>query len=311
MPSAEGKKPLIAIIGPTAVGKTEVAIQLAGRLMGEIISADSRLFYRGMDIGTAKPTTAERAEVHHHLIDVADPDDIWSLAQFQAAAQDAIEKVYDHGKIPFLVGGTGQYFRAVTEGWVIPTVGPDPQLRTVLDHWATEVGPEGLHARLAVIDPPAAAQIDPRNLRRTIRALEVIFGTGQRFSVLRRRRAPKYALLTLGLWRPRPELYTRIDQRVETMIQSGFLAEVERLLAMGYSPDLPSLSAIGYLELCAVAAGKLTLDEAVTQIKRRTRQFVRRQANWFKMDDPNIHWFKVENGTVEEMESTIRQFLLI
>lgn len=298
--------PLVVIVGPTAVGKTEIALRLAERLGGEIISADSRLFYRGMDIGTAKPTSEEMARVPHHLVDVADPDETWSLAVFQQAAQQAIQAVHRSDRLPFLVGGTGQYMRAVMEGWEIPPQEPDTALREALERWAQEVGPDGLHARLAVVDPQAAEKIDPPNVRRTIRALEVVFRTGRKFSEQRLRSASPYSLLIVGLKRPRTELYQRVDQRIEAMLASGFLDEVRRLLEKGYSLDLPTMSAIGYREMVAHLQGEMTLEEAVTQMKRLTRRFVRHQANWFNERDPNIHWFEVGPSTVAEIENLIR-----
>ena len=309
MPSPERKPPLIVLLGPTAVGKTETALQLAERLNGEIVSADSRLFYRGMDIGTAKPSPAELARVPHHLVDVAAPDETWSLAMFQRAAQAAIAEIHARGRLPFQVGGTGQYIRAVTEGWEIPEVPPDFRLRHALEAWAAEIGPEGLYRRLAVLDPEAADRIDPRNLRRTVRALEVILRTGERFSSQKSRREPPYRVLQLGLTRPRPELYARIDARIDAMLAAGFLEEVRGLLAAGYAPDLPSMSAIGYRQMVQVLQGEITLEEAVILMKRLTRQFVRRQANWFKADDPNIRWFRAGEGAAAAMETAVRDWL--
>ncbi|NOY97681.1 MAG: tRNA (adenosine(37)-N6)-dimethylallyltransferase MiaA [Chloroflexi bacterium] len=304
------KPPLIVLIGPTAVGKTELSLQLAEQLGGEIVSADSRLFYRGMDIGTAKPTPGERARIPHHLIDVADPDQTWSLAVFQIAARAAIAEIHARGNLPFLVGGTGQYVRAVTEGWTPPAQAPDPGLRTVLEALAQAASPSWLHEKLAVLDPAAAEKIDPRNVRRTIRALEVIFGTGRRFSEQRGRGDSPYRLLTIGLRRPRPELYARVDARIEAMFANGLLDEVRGLLEKGYSPNLPSLSAIGYRECTAILQGEMTREEAVTQIKRATRVFVRRQANWFKENDPNIRWFDAgEEGLAANVEAVIRAWL--
>jgi tRNA dimethylallyltransferase len=300
---------LVVLLGPTAAGKTEIAIQLAERLGGEIVSADSRLFYRGMDIGTAKPSPAQRLRLPHHLIDVADPEEPWSLVLFQQQARRAIQDIQARGALPFLVGGTGQYIRAVTEGWQAPAAHPDPRLRGALEAWAAEIGPSGLHERLASLDPQAGAQIDPRNLRRTVRALEVILSTGKPFSAQRQRGENPYRLLTLGLTRPRPELYGRIDARIEAMFAAGWVDEVRGLLAQGYAPTLPSLSAIGYPQVIDYLRGKCTLDEAVMLIKRQTRQFVRRQANWFKADDPQIHWFTAGAGTLEAMEGTIRAWL--
>jgi tRNA dimethylallyltransferase len=301
--------PLVVILGPTAVGKTEIAIQLAQRLRGEIVSADSRLFYRDMDIGTAKPTRAERSLVPHHLIDVADPDETWSLALFQQQAHQAIQGILARRRLPLLVGGTGQYIRAVTQGWQPPAVPPDARLRIALVSWAAEVGADGLHQKLAVLDPQAAQAIDPRNLRRTVRALEVIYTSGRRFSEQRASAPALYRLLQVGLIRPRAELYQRIDQRIRDMIGAGFIEEVRSLLAMGYSPELPTLSAIGYGEISAYLQGRLSLEEAVAQIQRATRVFVRRQANWFKPGDPAIHWFEAGPDTLDQIETIIRLWL--
>jgi tRNA dimethylallyltransferase len=302
------KPPLILIIGPTAVGKTELSIRLAEQFNGEIVSADSRLFYRGMDIGTAKPTPEERDRVPHHLIDVADPDDIWSLAVFQKKATEIITEIHAHGKIPFLVGGTGQYIRAVTEGWTPPEVKPDPRLRSVLESLAEERGVNWLHAGLEKIDPLAAQKIDSRNVRRTIRALEVILTTGKTFSKQRRQSESPYDLLTIGLKRPREELYQRVDERIEAMFESGFLEEVEGLLVKGYSPELPTMSAIGYQECVQVISGRMSIEQAKVEMRRATRVFVRRQANWFKDDDPDIHWFRAgQEDTLNLIEKLILQ----
>lgn len=303
------KPPLVLILGPTAVGKTEIALQLAERLDGEIVSADSRLLYRGMDIGTAKPTVEEMQRVPHHLIDVAEPDETWSLALFSQRAHQTIAEIQARGRLPFLVGGTGQYQRAVVEGWTPPEVQPDPRLRRVLESWAGQVGYDSLHARLKRLDPEAARKIDPRNLRRTVRALEVILSTGRRFSDQRRAQPSPYRLLQVGLSRPRPELYQRIDQRIEAMFEAGLVGEVQRLLDRGYSPDLPALSAIGYREVIAMLQGRISQAEAVLQTQRATRTFVRRQANWFKLSDPAILWFTAAPGTVDEVEAAIQEWL--
>jgi len=298
------------VIGPTAVGKTEISIQLAQRLDGEIISCDSRLFYRGMDIGTAKPTLLERQKVPHHLIDIVEPDEELSLSIYKQKATELIEEIGKRDRLPLLVGGTGQYYRAIVEGWLPPVVQPSEELRQVLEGWADEVGSQGLSDRLAVLDPEAARNIDPRNVRRTIRALEVIFSTGKRFSEQRIKGDVRFDSLTLGLTCPREELYERVDARIEKMIIEGLVDEVQSLLAKGYSPDLPSLSAIGYREIIPYLQGDRTLDEAILLIKRATRQFIRRQTNWFKPGDPSIRWFQAGPGVVEEMEATVRAWLL-
>jgi tRNA dimethylallyltransferase len=307
----QNKIPLVVIVGPTAVGKTEIAIQLAERLDGEIVSADSRLFYRGMDIGTAKPTSHELNRVPHHLIDVANPDETWSLGLFQQEANKAIKKIYARHRLPFLVGGTGQFTRSVIEGWKVPDVEADPQLRSALSNWLAVIGPEELHSKLGILDPKAAQTIDYTNARRTMRALEVIFSTGRRFSDQKIAGERLYDILLLGLTRPRAELYQRIDNRIENMIASGFVDEVERLLATGYDPDLSTMSAIGYGEMVAFLQAKISFEEALVLIKRRTREFVRRQANWFKENDPDIHWFRVEADTINKMEEIILQWIKI
>lgn len=303
------KEPLIVILGPTASGKTAVSIELAKRFNGEIVSADSRLLYRGMDIGTAKPTQDEKQSIPHHLIDVADPDEIWSLALYQREAYRIIDDIHKRGKLPLLVGGTGQYIRAIIEGWRIPPQRPDDHLRTVLNHWAEEIGAEGLHEKLKVLDPEAAHHIDYRNVRRTIRALEVIFRTGERFSDLRSRQDCRYNPIILGIEHPRDILYQRIDQRIDLMLSEGLVDEVQRLLDEGYPPDMPNFSAIGYAEIIQYLQGKITLEEAITLIKRNTRVFVRRQANWFKPGDDRIAWVPAGEDLVEQMESIIRRRL--
>jgi len=305
--NSNGNHPLILIVGPTAVGKTDIAIQLAERLNGEIVSADSRLFYRGMDVGTAKPSPEEQARVPHHLIDIASPDEILSLAVFQQKAREAIADIHMRNKIPFLVGGTGQYVRAVTEGWTPPEVKPNKDLRNELERQKDKSGIYWLHDKLKDLDPTAADKIDARNYRRTIRALEVIMTTGKKFSEQRGQTESPYHLVTIGLTRPRAELYARVDARIDSMFANGFIDEVKRLLDQGYSPTLPTLSAIGYRECIRVIQGEFTEEQAKAEIRRATRVFVRRQANWFKESDPDILWFKVEDKAVEAIEFFIKQ----
>jgi len=303
------KPSLILIVGPTAVGKTEISIQLAERLNGEIVSADSRLFYRGMDIGTAKPSPEERTRVPHHLIDIAEPDEILSLAVFQQKANEIINDIHTRNKLPFLVGGTGQYIRAVTQGWIPPEVKPDESLRNELEQQKEENGIYWLHAKLEELDSEAAEKIDPRNYRRTIRAIEVIQTTGKKFSEQRGRGESPYHLVTIGLTRPREELYQRVDQRIDMMFENGFIDEVKKLLGKGYSPSLPTMSAIGYRECVSVIKGELTEEQAKVQMRRATRVYVRRQANWFKESDPNIHWFRANEDIIEAIVENIRQLV--
>lgn len=302
----ETRPPLVLIVGPTAVGKTELSIQLAKRVNGEIVSADSRLFYRGMDIGTAKPTLEERQQVPHHLIDIANPDETLSLAVFQQMAWQAIAEIHQRGHLPLLVGGTGQYVRAVSQGWSPPAVQPNARLRAFLENLAAEKGYQWLHDKLREMDAPAAEKIDPRNLRRTIRALEVILLTGQPFSAQRRQGEALYRTLTIGLSRPRPELYARVDARIEAMFAAGLLDEVRQLLDKGYSPDLPAMSAIGYREAVRVVTGQMSVEQAKVEMRRATRMFIRRQANWFRESDPEIRWFQAgDPQVVEKMAQTI------
>jgi len=288
--------PLLVIVGPTAVGKTATAITLAEKLNAEIISADSRYLYVGMDIGTAKPTPAERARAPHHLIDVTTPDRPWTLTQVQAAAYAAIDAVHARGKLPILVGGTGQYIRAITEGWQAPGGEPSAELRAELEAELARGGVSALAERLRAVDPASAAVVDLKNPRRIIRALEVALTSGQSFMAQRRKKPPPYAISTLGLSLPRPELYARIDARVEAMLANGLEAEVRALAAKGYGWELPAMSALGYKQMGAYLRGECDLAEAVRRIKHDTRVFVRRQANWFKADDPKIKWIDVRHN---------------
>lgn len=284
--------PLIVIVGPTAVGKTSLSIELAKKIDGEIISADSRYFYRGMDIGTAKPTNEEMQDVPHHLIGILDPDKSWSLAEFQKITIQLISDIQERGRVPILVGGSGQYVKCIVEGWELPSLPRDDSLREVLEREVDKQGGQFLHSYLQKVDPTAASFIDARNIRRSLRAVEVILRTGYRFSDQRRVVTSPFSRKIIGLIRDRVELYKRIDCRIEQMMKNGFVKEVENLLEKGYAPDLSSMSAIGYREICKYLTGKITIDEAILLMKRNTRQFVRRQSNWFSENDPNIKWFK-------------------
>ena len=296
-----GRPHVVVLVGPTAVGKTGAAIELAEAVSGEIISADSRYLYRGLDIGTAKPTLAERARVPHHLIDVTTPDQLWSLAEYQQAAYAAIEAVLQRGRLPLLVGGTGQYIRCVTDGWQVPPGGVVGPLRAELEQVLADQGVEALAHRLRQVDPESAAVVDTRNPRRVIRAIEVAITTGRSFVSQRQKSLPPFDALWLGLWLPREELYARIDTRIEAMLAAGLVAEVQGLVAQGYSWDLPAMSAVGYRQIGAHLRGESTLDDAIRAIKRATRQFVRRQANWFKPSDPAIRWFRSSPDAAREM----------
>ena len=282
---------LLALVGPTAVGKTALSLALAARFDGEIISADSRLFYRGLDIGTAKPTAAERAAAPHHLIDICEPDETLSLGQYQRLARTAIEGVLARGRLPILAGGTGQYVMAVVEGWGVPEVAPRPALRAALE----ELGGAEVARWLAALDPVAAGRIDPRNVRRVVRALEVTLVSGRRMSEHQRKTPPPYDIRLVGLRRDRAALYARIDARVDEMMAAGLLDEVRRLRDAGYAGE-PPLSGLGYRQLLAHLRGETTLDEAVTRIKFETHRFARQQATWFRADDRRIAWFEADDG---------------
>lgn len=284
-------RPLLVITGPTAVGKTDLSLALARQFNGEVISADSRLFYRGLDVGTAKPTLEERASVPHHLIDICAPDETLSLGEYQRLAYATIDDILARSRLPILVGGTGQYVMAVVEGWGIPRVAPHPELRAALEKLG---GPE-LARWLTELDPVAAERIHPHNVRRVIRALEVTLVTGCPITELQRKRPPDYDVLWIGLDRDREELYARIDQRVERMMQAGLLDEVVTLRSAGYGLGLPSMSGLGYQQLLEHLAGQLTLKEAVERIKYETHRFARQQATWFRSDDPRLAWFNLSN----------------
>lgn len=300
---------LIVMVGPTAVGKTSTAIRLAEDLDGEVVSADSRQIYRGMDIGTAKATGEQRARVPHHLIDVVDPDEGYHVAQFQRAAYAAIDDIHARGKIPFLVGGTGQYVRAVVEGWQIPPVAPHPDFRERRYAEAEEHGPEHLHRRLAEVDPEAADRIHPNNVRRVIRALEVYEVTGRPISEWQDKQPPPYRILHIGLTMDREALYERIDARVDRMMAEGLVDEVRSLLDEGYTFDLSAMSSLGYGEFKGYFEGEKRLPEVVQDIKHESHRFVRHQYNWFSEDDPDIHWFDVTHDAYDDISALVADFL--
>ena len=291
---------VIVILGPTAVGKTTLSITMAKQVNGEIISVDSRYFYKGMDIGTAKPHKDEMQGIPHYFIDIAEPDERISLGFFQNAVYSRIDEILNRGKIPFLVGGTGQYLWGVIEGWQPPETLPDERFRKVLEEIASARGTDYIYQMVEFLDPAAAGKIEPNNLRRSVRALEVIFSTGELFSKQKEKNPPPYRFKIIGLQRPRPELYRRVDERIEKMIEDGLIKETEALIKKGYDPGLSALSAIGYKEIIRYLNTEITLNEAIALIKRRTRNFIRHQANWFKKDDPRIHWFDMLNDAAEK-----------
>jgi tRNA dimethylallyltransferase len=281
---------MVVIVGPTAAGKSAKAMALAPQIDGEIVSADSRHVYRRMDIGTNKPSAAERAAVPHHGLDLRDADQPYSLAEYVRDARTAIADIRSRGRTPLLVGGTGQYVRALVEGWQVPEVPPNDALR---ERWLTferERGPDALFAELLARDPGAGATIDKRNVRRVVRALEVIEATGRTWTESQRREPPTDKIDWIYVNKPREVLYRDIDARLDLMLQQGWLDETRALLdelaARGIDADaalrLPAMSALGYRELAEVVLGRRALDSAIEAIKRETRRFVRMQDTWFK-----------------------------
>jgi len=302
-------EPLVIILGPTGVGKTRLAMDLAGRLDGEIVGADSRQIYRHMDIGTAKPTAEQRTLIPHHLIDIALPDYNLSLAEYQDAAYSAIDGLHKRGKLPFLVGGSGQYITAVEEGWGIPRVPPNLDLRAELEEYAAQTSPQALHDRLRQVDATSAERIHPNNTRRVIRALEVQMLTGSAISELQVKRPPAYRILRLGLMLPRAILYPRVDARVDEMIRTGFVDEVKGLLNMGYDRSLPSMTGLGYLEIAGHILDGAPLDEAVERSKFSTHEFIRRQDVWFRGHDNGILWHNVNDLNVDALADELQEWL--
>ncbi len=298
--------PLIFIIGPTGVGKSRFAIELAKIIDGEIISADSRSFYRGMDIGTAKPSAEDMESVPHHLVDIANPDETISLNLFIRLVMKCVEEIHSRNKVPLLVGGTGQYVRAILEGWQIPEGEPNQRLRTILEKIGLEKGATKLHHHLSILDKDAADAIDQANMRRTVRALEVILTSGRTYSSQRNRAGCQFSTLILGLMMPRNELYARVDNRIDQMIKDGLETETINLLKQGFSASFPAMSAIGYKEMTMAINGEISREEAVMLMKRRTRVFIRRQSAWFHSDDPDIHWFNPNAEFLDHALQTLR-----
>jgi len=300
---------LLAIVGPTGVGKSKLALRLAQAFDGEIVSADSRQVYRYMDIATAKPTKEERALVPHHLIDIANPDEDFSLAQYQQLAYKAIKGIHQRHKLPLLVGGSGLYIWSVVDGWRIPRVAPDTEFRHNLEAKVARAGKDELYQELARVDPVAAQRIDPRNVRRIIRALEVYRGAEVPFSQLQRKTTPPFDTLIIGLTADRAELYHRIDLRVDEMIEQGLVDEVKMLVSRGYDFNLPAMSGIGYKQIGMFLRGELTLAAAIQQIKFETHRLVRHQYSWFRVKDGRIRWFDIQKGTDSQIIAPLTKFI--
>jgi tRNA dimethylallyltransferase len=297
-----GAQPFLALVGPTASGKSEAAVALTQRLGAEIVSVDSMLVYRGMDVGTAKPTSAERTRIPHHLVDVAEPEEPFSVARYQELARAVVEDVDGRGHRVLLVGGSGLYFRAIVDELEFPAT--DPDAREELRAEAEVLGPGRLHRRLAELDPTAAARIEPTNVRRTVRALEVAAVTGRPFSsyAARWERYPDDRVRVAGIDVPRDVLARRIEARVRAMVDTGLLDEVRGLLDRGLFGWLTASRAIGYAEFAGHLRGEITLAEATAETVRRTRELARRQMVWFQRD-PRIRWFPTgERGAIDVVD---------
>ncbi|MFZ5824373.1 MAG: tRNA (adenosine(37)-N6)-dimethylallyltransferase MiaA [Bacillota bacterium] len=299
------KLPLLVLVGPTAVGKTALSVAVAKRIGAEIISGDSMQVYRGMDIGTAKITPGEMEGVPHHLIDVKEPDEEFSVAEFQQRVDGLVRQIVGRGRLPMLVGGTGLYVRAVVQAYTFTEMEPDPDLRERLRREEALHGPGYLHQRLAAVDPVAAARLHPNDTLRLVRALEVFALTGTPISQTQTaaEAEPRYDDLMIGLTMDRERLYHRIDQRVDAMLEAGWLTETQALLER-YGPHPKAMEGLGYRELVLYLRGLLTWPETVALIKRNTRRFAKRQFTWFRRDR-RIHWFDMTGETGNQAADAI------
>ncbi len=293
---APAAKPLVAfIVGPTGTGKSAAAMAVAAEIPAEIVSADSMQFYRGMDVGTAKPSAEDRASVPHHLIDIVEPDEPYNVADFHRDATAAIEEVLSRGRLPLVVGGSGLYVRALANELDLPIAEPDEALRQRLRDFAKHSGPDALHDRLRKVDPASADRIHPRDQKKIIRPLEVYEKTGRPLSELHSDSLPpstRYDCRMFGLTCDREELYRRVEERCNAMINSGLLKEVQTLLDRGLRPELQSMQAIGYKEMAAFLRGEVPFPEATETFKRNTRRYVKRQLTWFRADE-RIQWIDI------------------
>jgi len=308
--SVAEKNKIVVIVGPTASGKSKVALELAERFDGEIINADSMQVYRYMDIGTAKPSAVDRERVRHHLIDIRDPDEDFDAARFQEEASKAILDIVNRGHVPIVVGGTGLYIKALTEG-IFDAPGSDKELREKLRKEAEVSGLSALYNKLSEVDPESAGRIDPRNTHRIIRALEIFYLTGIPISQHQKSHAfseRPYDCLKIGLSVERETLYKRIDDRVDNMVKEGLVEEVSHIIAMGYRPETKAMHALGYSQICNYLEGRYSLDEAVSLIKKETRHYAKRQMTWFRRDD-EITWFNTkEDDCLERIFGKVRGF---
>jgi len=305
------KIPLVVILGPTAVGKSKLAIELAQEFSLDIVNADSMQVYRGMDIGSSKPSLKERSLVTHHLIDIKEPDEEYSAAQFKEEASEIIVSLARKGKWTLVVGGTGFYVRALTKG-LFPAPGADPKLREKLKEEEKTQGKWYLYNTLEKVDPEAASKIHPNDTFRIVRALEVFYLTGKPISKQQEKHQFKnspFSVLKIGLIRDRKEIYHRIEHRVDEMINLGLVDEARQLRKKGYSPTIKPFQSLGYKQVLDYLQGDLSLDEAVRLIKRNTKRYAKRQLTWFRKD-PEIKWFTIPQQSFEICVE-IKKFLKI
>lgn len=308
MPRSERQTRLLVIVGPTAVGKTELAVRIARRCQGEVISGDSMQVYRGMDIGTAKPDMAERQGVPHHLLDVASPAERFTVARFQRLADAAIADIAARGHLPILAGGTGLYIRAVVQNYELAPAAPDWQRRAELTQTLAAADGPALHKALAAVDPAAAARLHPHDVPRLQRALEVYERTGRSIRGWERKGPRRYDALVLGLTMDRAKLYELIERRVERMLEAGWLGEVESLIA-AHGAAAPALQGLGYKQLVRHVQGELTLAEATVLIKQETRRLAKRQWTWFRRE-PGIRWIDMgETRDIDKAEAVALQHM--
>ncbi len=306
MDYSKNKKAIIVLLGPTAVGKTELSLELADKLPGEIISADSMQVYKNMDIGTAKVKNKIREKIPHFLIDIISPEEEFSVAEYQERVDQIIPQIIDNNSFPMLVGGTGMYINAVIEGFMLPEIEPDQELRNQLKNEAEDKGRKYVHNKLADIDPELANKLHPNDLRRVIRGIEIYKQTGHTKTYYKNRqkeRPPRYKSLKFGLYRERDELYNIINRRVDNMIKKGLVDEVE-MLYNNFNLSKTACQALGYKEIIGYIEGKYDKKEAIRQIKKNTRNFAKRQLSYFKRDD-DIRWFNLTKMNYRVVEEKI------
>ena len=294
------KAEVLAIVGPTASGKSRLGMEIAQCVGGEIVGADSRQVYRHMDIGTAKPSLEDRERVRHHIIDIISPSEDYSVALYVRQAREAIADVVKRGRVPIVVGGTGQYIWALLEGWNVPEVSPNHSLREELQERLSRNGLADLVEELRRVAPKAAKRVDLANPRRVIRALELAYQTTDGEPEEPTRTSPPFQASIVGIEIDRARLYDRINGRVDAMFEVGWVGEVERLLGMGFGPELPAMSSLGYREICEYLRGEVTLEDAVETIKSKTRRFARQQGAWFRTNDERIRWFSGEREGLDQ-----------